>query len=142
MRSKVKIQVSTTDDSLKEEVQVWLNNTLCGSYLVDKRDTPIEEALILLGAEKVTYDGDWGGNADVSHTLNSVAGQVMRNAMPAQSLGHIQLTNVYVEGAEEFVVRVSRNGERVGGVSPKLNYRSLGGILEDLGFEVEIVGVS
>jgi hypothetical protein len=141
MRAKVKIQVSATDDPMKEEVQVWLNDTLCGSYLVDKRDTPIEEALILLGAEKVTYDGDWGGNADTSHTPESVVGQVTRNITPTQSLGHIQLTNVYVEGAEEFVVRVSRDGKRVGGVSPKLNYRSLGAILEDLDFEVEMVGV-
>lgn len=140
MSAKVKIQVTATEDPVKEDVQVWLNDTLCGSYLVDKRLTPIEEALILLGAEKVTFDGDWGAD-EVSHTPETVASRVTRNAMPPNSLGHIQLTNVYVEGAEEFVVQVFRNGRRVGSVSPKLNYRSLGGILEDLKFDVELVGV-
>lgn len=141
MNSKVKIQVTATEDPLKEEVHVWLDDTLCGSYLVDKRLSPIEETLILLGAEKVTFDGDWGGD-DVSHTAENLASRVTRNAMPPNSLGHIQLTNVYVEGAEEFVVQVFRNGRRVGSVSPKLNYRSLGGILEDLKFDVELEGIS
>lgn len=140
MKPKATITVSSAPLSPTETVEVSLDGTRCGSFVVEKRLTPIDEALLLLGAERVVYDGEGDFNGARTHTLDSLK-DVITVLVPApRSLGEIRLTKVWIEEVEEYVVTVTVNGVQLGSTGTKLNYRSLQTILSLLGFDVELLG--
>jgi hypothetical protein len=140
MRSKVKIQVSAPVAD-KEKVKVWLDDKLCGTFSVEKRFTPIDEALILVGVERIVYDGEGDFRQEMTHTPDSLKSNLTRNFRPPRTLGEVRLSKIWAEGAEEYIVKVTINGVECGDTTPKLNYRSLRTILNALNFDVELVGV-
>jgi len=142
-RTKVKIQVSATPPKPGfDEVFVWLDDAVRGVYQIDNRLTPIDEALVLVGVERVVYDGEGDFRSPVTQTWATLKGNIISASdhFP-QALGEVRLTKVWLKAVEEYAIKVAINGVEKGTTSAKLNYLSLRTILNALNFDVELVGV-
>lgn len=119
-----------------ERLKVLVDGVIRGVVDIQKKESPVMPALLLLGFDAV-HCVDEAGN-DTRYTIvDFLRGQPATfGGSPAGTGGIVTLTDRWSEPLEEYRTAVKHNEVQLKSVDSRMNYRTLRSILVELGFTV------
>ncbi|HDR9105458.1 hypothetical protein [Paraburkholderia sp. A3RO-2L] len=129
------VQIKKMDHLNNTEVELLLDGQLIGRYVVGKRISIVETALLLLGANSVKYTRESGETEE--HRSGAMLGTILEVGPVSRALGNVELVERWSEPLEEVRLDLFVDGVRRESVNSRRDVMTLKGILVQLGFTID-----
>ncbi|MBU9200124.1 hypothetical protein KTD31_01735 [Burkholderia multivorans] len=129
------VQINKQEQLNNTEVELVLNGQAHSRFIVGKRISFVETALLLLGANSVKYTRESGTSEH--HSPTNMLGTILEVAQVSRPLGNIELVERWSEPLEEVRLDLFVDGVRRESVNSRRDVVTLKGILVQLGFTID-----